>query len=226
MKKMKRFISCLLTLAMLVGSFTSLATLDISAVALKTTEKDDELGYTISQSGNTFKNPQEKLATMKLMLEKDGYQLYVHDSTGEVATVKMSTGEILFSNPDNLSDSSEKTTIKAQIISQIFVRYTDNDTEKTFYSYTEAACRNQIKVKNIKNGVRIEYTMGREETRMLVPRMIRKDRFEEHILDVMLAAIGESFEYKQFKAYFVLKDVSALTYVLSLIFLIKFFLVA
>ena len=75
MKKMKRFISCLLTLAMLVGSFTSLAMLDVSAVALKTTEKDDELGYTISQSGNTFKNPQEKLATMKLMLEKDGYQL-------------------------------------------------------------------------------------------------------------------------------------------------------
>ena len=213
MKKMKRFISCLLTLAMLVGSFTSLAMLDVSAVALKTTEKDDELGYTISQSGNTFKNPQEKLATMKLMLEKDGYQLYVHDSTGEVATVKMSTGEILFSNPYNLSDSTAKTTIKAQILSQIFVRYTDNDTEKTFYSYTEAACRNQIKVKNIKNGVRIEYTMGREETRMLVPRMIRKDRFEEQILDVMLAAVGgtETFEYKQFKAYFVLKDTSVLT---------------
>ena len=213
MKKMKRFISCLLTLAMLVGSFASLAVVDAGAVALKTTEKDDELGYTISQSGNTFKNPQEKLATMKLMLEKDGYQLWVHESTGEVATVKMSTGEILFSNPYNLSDSTAKTSIKAQILSQIFVRYTDNDTEKTFYSYTEAACRNQIKVKNIKNGVRIEYTMGREETRMLVPRMIRKDRFEEQILNVMLAAVGgtETFEYKQFKAYFVLKDTSTLT---------------
>ncbi|MBQ7322022.1 MAG: hypothetical protein IJW99_07990 [Clostridia bacterium] len=196
---------------MLVGTFASLAVIDVSAVALKTTEKDDELGYTISQSGNTFKNPQEKLATMKLMLEKDGYQLWVHESTGEVATVKMSTGEILFSNPYNLSDSTAKTSIKAQILSQIFVRYTDNDTEKTFYSYTEAACRNQIKVKNIKNGVRIEYTMGREETRMLVPRMIRKDRFEEQILNVMLAEIGESFEYKQFKAYFVLKDTSVLT---------------
>lgn len=215
MKKMKRFISCLLTLAMLVGTIASFAVIDVSAaaVALKTTEKDDELGYTISQSGNTFKNPQEKLATMKLMLEKDGYQLWVHESTGEVATVKLSTGEILFSNPYNVSDSTAKTTIKAQILSQIFVRYTDNDTEKTFYSYTEAACRKQIKVKNIKNGVRIEYTMGREETRMLVPRMIRKDRFEEQILDVMLAAVGgtETFEYKQFKAYFVLKDVSALT---------------
>ena len=215
MKNMKRFISCLLTLAMLVGTIASFAVIDVSAaaVALKTTDKDDELGYTISQSGNTFKNPQEKLATMKLMLEKDGYQLWVHESTGEVATVKLSTGEILFSNPYNVSDSTAKVTIKAQILSQIFVRYTDNDTEKTFYSYTEAACRKQIKIKNIKNGVRIEYTMGREETRMLVPRMIRKDRFEEQILDVMLAAVGgtETFEYKQFKAYFVLKDVSALT---------------
>jgi hypothetical protein len=164
---------------MLVGTIASFAVIDVSAaaVALKTTDKDDELGYTISQSGNTFKNPQEKLATMKLMLEKDGYQLWVHESTGEVATVKLSTGEILFSNPYNVSDSTAKVTIKAQILSQIFVRYTDNDTEKTFYSYTEAACRKQIKIKNIKNGVRIEYTMGREETRMLVPRMIRKDRF-------------------------------------------------
>lgn len=196
---------------MLVTSFASLATIDASA-ALKTTDKDDELGYTLSQTGNTFANPQEKLATMTMMLEKDGYQLWVKAETGEVATVKMSTGEILFSNPYNLSDSSAKTTIKAQLLSQIFVKYTDNDTEKTFYSYTEAACRNQIAVKNIKNGIRIEYTMGREETRMLVPRLIRKDRFEEQILAVMAAEIGtESFEYKQFKAYYLLKDTSTLT---------------
>ncbi len=197
-------------MAMLVGSFTTLVTFDASA-ALTTTDKEDELGYCLSQTGNTFDNPQEKLATMTLMLEKDGYQLWAHHETGEVATVKLATGEILFSNPYNVSDSKAKTSIKTQILSQIFVKYTDNDTEKMFYSYTEAAARNQIKVKNIKNGIRIEYTMGREETRMLVPRLIRKDRFEEHILDVMFSVTGESFEYKQFKAYFLLKDPSTLT---------------
>ena len=42
---MKRFISCLLTLAMLVGTIASFAVIDVSAaaVALKTTDKDDEL---------------------------------------------------------------------------------------------------------------------------------------------------------------------------------------
>ncbi len=213
MKNMKRFISCLLMLAMLVSTFASLAVIDVGAALKTIDEKKDPLGYTISQTGNTFKNPQEKLATMTLMLEKDGYQLWVQKETGEVATVKLSTGEILFSNPYNVSDSKAVTDIKAQLLSQIVVKYTDNDTEKYFYSYTEAACRNQIKVKNIKNGVRIEYTMGREETRMLVPRMIRKDRFEEQILQVMLEAVGgtPTFEYKQFAAYFLLKDTSALT---------------
>ena len=31
------------------------------------------------------------------------------------------------------------------------------------YSFTEAAQRGQIKFKNIKNGIRVEYTIGREE---------------------------------------------------------------
>ena len=42
------------------------------------------------------------------------------------------------------------------------------------YSYEEASLRNQIVVKDIKNGVRVEYSMGREDVRRLVPRMIQK----------------------------------------------------
>lgn len=217
MNKMKKIISALLTVVMLAGSLTSLAVVDVDAATTKkttlsTTNKEDELGYTISQTGNKFESPEEKLATMTLKLEKDGYQLWVQPETGEVATVDLASGQILFTNPYNVSESTASTSKKRELLSQIIVKYTDNDTEKYFYSYTEAAIRSQIKVKNIKNGVRIEYTMGREETRMLVPRMIRRDRFEQNILAVMAEQIAPtSFEYKQFAAYFILKDTSLLT---------------
>lgn len=211
MNKMKKILSVLLTVVMLVGTISGLGVIDVGALTLKTTQKDDALGFTIKQTGTDFDTPEEKLAIMTLMLEKDGYQLWVLPETGEVATVDLTSGQILFTNPYNVTDSTATTSVKSKLLSQIVVKYTDNDTEKYFYSYQEAAVRNQIKVKNIKNGIRVEYTMGREETRMLVPRMIRKDRFEEKILNVMLEAIGESFEYKQFKAYFLLKDPSTMT---------------
>ena len=130
-----------------------------------------------------YKTPQEKLASMAMMWESDGYQLWVDDVTGEVATVKVSTGEILFSNPWNVQTASyengenkRSTTlaVKKQLLSQIIVNYVDSDTDKVMYSCVEAAARGQISVEYIKNGIRVEYSIGREQTRMLVPKMISK----------------------------------------------------
>ena len=143
-----------------------------------------------------YKTPQEKLASMEMMWEKHGYQLWVDDVTGEVATVKVSTGEILFSNPwdtaiakytDNKTGKNKTTSlaIKKQLLSQIVINYVDNDTEKTMYSCIEAAQRDQIDIEYIKNGIRVEYSIGREETRMLVPKLIERSRFEQKILKVM-----------------------------------------
>ena len=88
----------------------------------------------------------------------------------------------------NPSDS-----IKELLLSQIVVKYTDiaSGQESTFYSYVEAAQRGQILVKNIKNGIRVEYTIGREQARMLVPRQIEKSAFETKILAMM----EEAFEH-------------------------------
>ena len=45
-------------------------------------------------------------------------------------------------------------------MSQIILTYKDNGSLKTMNSYTEAAKRGQITVKNIKNGIRVEYEEG------------------------------------------------------------------
>ena len=148
-------------------------------------------------SGAKFETKEEKLALMEFMWESNGYALYADRQTGEVATVKVATGEILFTNPWDVSDASYTAVtagkkdastsleVKRELLSQLVIKYIDNGTQKVMYSCDEAAVRNQIKIEYIKNGIRVEYSIGREETRMLVPRMIEQSRFETMILQPM-----------------------------------------
>ncbi len=146
-----------------------------------------------------------KLETMTLMKSQDGYNLYCDPYTGEIAFQKIATGQILFSNPYDVgvTGSANADTIKKELLSQIFVEYEDSDgTVKEMDSYTEAAEREQIIVKNIKNGIRVEYTMGRQEARRLVPRMIQKTRLETLILD----KIDNEYSHDRLKNFYVLMD--------------------
>ncbi len=193
---MKRFLAAILTVVLLLGTLT----VGISAKKItpvyqidqQTNKETEEIDYaaTLAKYLTTeFKTAEEKLAEMDLMYEKDGYQLWVDTFTGEVATKNTVSGQILFSNPYDITTSGSES-IKKQLLSQVIVKYKDNDTEKFMYSFEEAASRGQIKFKNIKNGIRVEYTIGREETRMLVPKRILKERFEENILDVYAAEVN------------------------------------
>ncbi len=178
---------------------------------------------------------EDKLNTMTKMLQKDGYILYVDKFSGEVAVYCEATGEALFSNPYNIADSTAVDSVKSNLMSQLVVNYTDIATGQTneFYSYKEAVrdgdnIKGQINVRNIKNGVRVEYTIGREEARLLVPQMIKKERFEEQISSVMLAAIETykveggtreenkhyeeaNHQYKRLMAFYLLQDPDAVT---------------
>lgn len=227
MKKRYRIISLLLTALLLLGSLSALSVVSVFAADESgsdsntgtdtDTDGEGEEGEESSEDNYTSKvyaTPQEKLATMELKLTKGNYQLYVDDFSGEVATVNTVTGEILFTNPYDVGASTGSESTKQQILSQIVVRYTDNDTEKYFYSYEMAALRDQIVVKNIKNGIRVEYTIGREQAKLLLPRLISKERFEEAILAPMAEnMIGgtSAFMYGKFDAYYMLKDLDELT---------------
>lgn len=159
---------------------------------------------------------EEKLSYMDLRFEKDGYQLYVDAYSGEVAVKCLATGENLFTNPYSVGtakiDPKNETsgvdkTIKEQLLSQLVVKYTTVSTgaSATFYSYSEVIQgetqknpypASQINVKNIKNGIRVEYSIGKEEARLLVPRQIKKETFIEKILTPMATALGETVNEK------------------------------
>ena len=110
-----------------------------------------------------------------------------------------------FTNPYDIGKAGSASTenVKNQLLSQIIIKYSNTEgNELTIYSYVEAAKRGQIKVKKIKNGIRVEYIMGKQESRLLVPQRIEKSRFEEKIL----ANITEKSKQDKLKAFYVEKN--------------------
>ena len=234
--KFKRIISSLLAVLMLMSAFTVVMSAEEAEGSVQyeynTSNAAPTVDYMTGQSVKAKKNEdgkitgyeptgekviytaEDKLESMDLRFEKDGYQLYVDEYSGEVATRCIATGEVLFSNPYNVGDSTAQPSIKEELMSQLVVKYVDiaSGDDNTYHSYTWAASRGQIVVRNIKNGLRVEYTIGREEARMLVPRQVEKSSFEKKIKNVMEAAVqGDShasFLFKKLMAYYTIQDPS------------------
>lgn len=173
---MKRFLSAFLTLVMLLGAMT------VSAGAAWEDKVDEDGNPLINYMTETYANPEQKLADMVLVKEEKGFQLWFEEFTGEVAVVDTRSGQVHFTNPIDISSSGASEAVKQELFSQVIINYKDNDVSKKMVSYTDAALRGQITLKNIKSGIRIEYTIGEQQTIRLVPRMIEVSRFESLIL--------------------------------------------
>ena len=220
MNKTKRIISMLLTVCMLLGTLTGLLAIETFAEDTVVDTDSEELDLSsINYLKEAYYTADEKLATMEMRLQKGDYQLWVNDYTGEVAVVNSKTGEKLLTNPYDVGLSKAADSVKAELLSQLIIGYTGNNIVGTniFTSYTDAALNNQIKIKNIKNGIRVEYTIGREETKYLVPRLITEERFQTQILDPLMAALEASgmnqwrFTYNRFKSFFAIRDPEGLS---------------
>ena len=222
-----RIISTLLTVCLLLGSLSVLFALGASAAdevadTTTTTDTTEEIDVSkINYLTEPYHTAEEKLATMKMRFEKGDYQLWINEYSGEVAVVNTKTGEILMSNPYDVGLDTAADSVKAELLSQIIIGYTGNELTGTnvFTSYTDAALNNQIKVKSIKNGMRVEYTIGREETKYLVPRLITKERFQTQILEPLqsgieasnMSEIEKKFLYNNtFMSRFTLRDPDAM----------------
>lgn len=192
---MKKIISGMLALLMTLSAFVGLCAVPVSAA-------NEE--QTIDYVSKVFLTAEEKLATMEKRVTRGNYSVYVDAASGEIAYVNDLTHQAIFSNPYDLATSYGSNSTKESLLSQIIIKYTDkaSDIEKTFKSYTEAALRNQITVKNIKNGIRVEYTIGREDTNYLVPRMITEERFENEIL----AKMPTDYIRNRVKSFYVYKN--------------------
>lgn len=214
---MKKLISVFLALVTVFGCLTTVAMAStFTAFAAEETDKettdevstsyankvDDEGNPLIDYMKKVYATPAEKLADMTMLRSQDGYEIYMEEFTGEVAFVNTVTGDTLFSNPYDIASYNMSNAVKWELLSQLKVTYSYNGVEDTLYSYNDAALLNQISYKYIKNGVRVEYTIGETLTTRLVPRMINKDRFESMILN----KIPEGSDKERIKAFYTIYD--------------------
>ena len=203
----KKLISLFLAVLMLCSVLTSLSVITVSAEeagdgATTDAPADDGAaeGEETEDTGRMdymneiFASPEDKLVTMKKMTTKGNFEIYADEASGEVAVKNLTTGQVMFTNPYDIGTTTSSEDTKKELLSQIIVKFSENGREKEFTSYEQAAMKDQIKVKNIKNGIRVEYTIGREEARRLVPRRIRSERFEELIKAPMEEYYGVSYE--------------------------------
>ncbi len=208
--KKTRLLSALMAFCMILSALLELSMLPVFATdttpGTDAGETDEETA--IDYFTEVYYTGEEKLATMTLMVDNFGYELYFHPDTGEVAVKNKTTQEIMFTNPYDSAKQGAASSedIKEQLLSQIILKYTNNEnTSFTMTSFVEAAQRNQIIVKNVKNGIRVEYTMGKQETRRLVPMLCTSDRFEENIKQYIDES-GNKEAIRKLDAFFLLKD--------------------
>ena len=124
-------------------------------------------------------------------IQGKNFDIYVDEITGEVAIKDKTTGNALFTTPYDLAeDTRVSVEKKKELLSQIIISYSSNSggSTSTYYSFQHSALLNQISVRKLKGGVRVEYSIGEEESRILVPMAITESRFEEMILSPLREA--------------------------------------
>lgn len=204
-KIFSRSLSGFLAFLTVFGLLASLSLIPVFAASSNNNEEEEsvqfsdyyEKFYTDPEGGADFSTEQKRLKAMELYYTDGDFQLYVDKITGEVALKDKTTGDVLFSNPYNLAEypisndgSGQKVisdTIKKEMLGQINITYDDNGKTGFYYSFQDSALLGQIKIKRLNGGVRVEYSIGEEETRTLVPRLIKKERFEDLILKSLAA---------------------------------------
>ena len=195
---MKKKITAFL-LAALIACTTLLPVLSFaeeSSVKLGDAATLEELSA-IDYLKTAYSSPEQKLETMTFVMENEQYALYVQEYTGEVCVKNKVTGQHLFTNPYDMANISQKAESKrAELLSQITLKYKSNSGEEgSLNSFQHAAKQGRIVVKVIKGGVRVEYTIGTDTKKRIVPYQIEKERFKTAILQPLFEGYCEEKGY-------------------------------
>ncbi len=203
-KKLIRLLCALLSVLMMVGMIPALT---LAAAAASNADSDEKKAPNEKYVQGAYETPEEYLADMTKYYSNGEYSLYCDEAMGVVAYRNEKTGEILFTNPWNMKNETNKSeSVRAELMSQIVFTYTQNGVDVDLNSYLHAAFKGQIVVKSIKNGLRVEYAIGEPSARMLVPQMIERSAFENKILKYVEQAYEDGAvtrrDYDKFKGYF------------------------
>lgn len=191
---MKKIISSILVLAMLLGTLMVLPFVT-SAYENGETPSDLKIDYT-DVSGiltallkEEYVSAQDKIdrdENMYLYVTYGRYELYANPYSAEVYVKDTVTGEILTTNPYDYSAKGMPESAKEEFMSQVVLQYSladvANGKTTKLYSFTESAKRGQITISAIQNGIRVNYVLGDTTKRYILPASIPAQQMVEDIL--------------------------------------------
>jgi hypothetical protein len=150
-----------------------------------------------------------KAPDMVLAASNDRLELYINETTTEIAVCDKESGELFYSNPaDRQNDTLANPVNKDMLSSQLIVKYFDtNRNENTMTNNADSIERGQFKIQSITNGVRITYTLGELSSESdNLPKFITAERLQEKILGKLDAKtakyVGKQFVVSSGKAGF------------------------
>lgn len=138
---------------------------------------------------------------MSLVAQNEMLELYFDPETTEVAVADLRTGHIWRSNPEGREqDEQASAFFKEALASQFSITFrNDRGQLSTFINYAESTSREQFTVESIKDGIRINYTLGDMSVGIeALPKLISKERMEEKILSKVDEQTGLFFSTKYF----------------------------
>ena len=200
-KLLTRFLCALLTVVMLACMVPAMS------VSASQTSGSTTTTTTTDLTSVAYESMEARFEAMTEYYNDGTYSLRCDEALGIVAYKKNATGEILFTNPwDMTKEPSSETGVRHPMMSQIILSYEDSKKGgKTLNSFTDAVLKGQYAVTPIQNGVRVEYAMGEISARILLPLRIEKSSFETRILEPLRENLT-SRNYAKFMSYYSLKE--------------------
>ena len=129
-------------------------------------EGEEEEGYKLAKDyiKEGYVNEDHKLSEMTMYFEDEKYEIWGLEETGEVAFRVKATGQILLTNPYDVPTSKSSDAVKQDLLSQIIMTYKDGGGALVnFNTYKDAAAYGQIKMSKTRQGLRVDYTLGKEQ---------------------------------------------------------------
>ena len=193
---MKKLISGILVVSMVIGMLLALPMLSAAQEeTLPVAETYPYINYgkdggiltlLLNQSYSSADEKIEQDENMRLCVTYGVYELYVNAYSGEVYVKDTTTGNIMTTNPYDMSTKGASDTAQREAMSQIILEYTNpndyNSGSTKLTSFTDAASHGQITVEPVKNGIRVNYILGNMTKRYALPASIPANEFAEKFL--------------------------------------------
>lgn len=119
---------------------------------------------------------------LTLITKNSKFELYVDPESTEIAVKDLKSNYMWYSNPVNRANDSFPSANIPLLNSQLNIEYFDDSNKNhSLDSYIDCVNLKQYEFAAIRNGIRITYTIGKQNKIYIVPKIMKKEKFEEFV---------------------------------------------